>query len=288
MSSRKIYELTSIARPVEPQYATNKAVLILLPAVAGLCALYQILGPGDLPPVSAAVTGALAAFAAWALTRELAPDDNPAAFISMALGVAGVIFIGVDTVLPTFVALFLVRIVNRSVGKPATRIDSLLVLLLAVGAGWSLGRPALTWIGAAAFLLDARLAPRLVTQMLPAAVCLLAPLFWQGLFVIPLLELVVPDTDPQIPRNALIALMAVLAVLYAVAITSTREIAATGDATGEPLLASRVRAGMLVGFLVTFEGSIAGGAQSGGGFDPLLWSCIAGVGIGNMLRLIRQ
>ena len=280
MSSKRIYELTSIARPLEPQYPTNKAVLILLPAAAVVSALWQALGPGELPPVSAAITGALAAFATWALTRELAPDDNPGAFIAMALGVGGFLLVGVDTVLPTFVALFLVRIVNRSVGKPATRIDTLLVLILALGAGWSLGKPVLTMVGAVAFLLDALLSPPARPQLVPAMICLLAPLLWTG-------AVVVPPFEPVLAGTVMVVTMAIVAALYAFAAVSTRQLAATGDATGEPLMTARVRGGMLVGFLLALESLLDSGAQNAVGYDVLLWSCIAGVGIGNIPRVVR-
>ena len=280
MSSKRIYRLTSIARPLEPEFPTNKAVLILLPIIAVACALFQLIGPGEQSPGAAALSGALAAFAGWALTRELAPDDNPAAFISMTLGVAGVLFVGVETVLPAFVALFLVRIVNRSVGKPATHIDSLLVLLLAVGAGWSLDKPVLTWVGAVAFLLDARLAPRSPLQLLPAVVCVIAPFVWQTPFT-------VPSLVPALSGNARLAVFTVITLLFAYAAASTRQLASTGDATGEPLVSARVRSGMFVGFLVALESLLAGEGQFAAGYDALLWSCIAGVGVGNMLRLAR-
>ena len=287
MSSKRIYALTSIARPLEPEFPTNKAVLILLPIIAVACALYQLIGPGEQSPGAAALSGALAAFAGWALTRELAPDDNPAAFISMTLGVAGVLFVGIETVLPAFVALFLVRIVNRSVGKPATRIDSLLILVLAVGAGWSLDKPVLTWVGAAAFLLDARLAPRSPVQLLPAVVCVIAPVVWQTPFVVPSLDFAVPSLEPVLSGNARFAAFTAMTLLYAYAGASTRQLAATGDATGEPLVTARVRGGMLVGVLVAVESLLAGDGQFAAGYDALLWSCIAGVGVGNMLRLAR-
>ena len=40
-------------------------------------------------PMQAAIAAALSAFGAWALTRELAPDDNPAAFVSLVLALGG-------------------------------------------------------------------------------------------------------------------------------------------------------------------------------------------------------
>lgn len=282
MSNRNLYELTSIARPLEPQYPTNLAVLILLPVIAIACAAWQLLGPGSLPPASAAITGALAAFATWALTRELAPDDNPAAFISMGFGTLAVLFGAVDAVLPTFVALFLVRIVNRSVGNPATRIDTLIVLALAVGGGWVLDKPALTLIGAIAFLLDARLPPGGATLRFgPPLIALLAPFLWTG-------TIQLPSFAPSWPDATFIAVLAAATALYLYALTATRQLHATGDATGISLVPARVRGGMLIGLLLALESLIPSEVTNPWRFDALLWSCMAGVGIGSIAGQMRR
>ena len=282
MSNRNLYELTSIARPLEPQYPTNRAVLVLLPVIAIACAAWQLLGPGNLPPASAAITGALAAFATWALTRELAPDDNPAAFISMALGTVAVLSGAVHAVLPTFVALFLVRVVNRSVGNPATRIDILIVLALAVGGGWILDKPVLTLVGAIAFLLDARLPPGGATfRFGPPLIALLAPFLWTG-------TMQLPSLAPSWPDATFIAALAAASALYLYALVTLREVQATGDATGIPLVPARVRGGMMIGLLLAVESVIPSEIHNPLRFDALLWSCIAGVGIGTIAGQMRR
>ena len=282
MSDRNIYELTSIARPLEPQFPTNRAVLILLPLIAIVCAAWQLVGPGDLPPVAAALTGTLAAFATWALTRELAPDDNLAAFVSLVFGTAAVLAGAVDAVLPTFVALFFVRIVNRSVGNPATRIDALVVLGLALGGGWVLDKPLLTWIGAIAFLFDARLPPGgAAFRFGPTLVALLVPLLWTG-------TVQIPSFAPQWPVTAFMLAIIAASVLYLTALITLRQVQSTGDATGVPLVPARVRAGMVIGLLLALESFIPSEVLNPLNFDALLWSCIAGVGVGNIAGKMRR
>ena len=111
-----MYRFTSIARPIDPAYLTNRALLMILPllmlASGGLASLYDM-GDG---PAAAAFSGALAAFAAWALTRELAPDYSGAAFVALALAWAANIALEASSVMLLFVALLLVRLVNRSTG----------------------------------------------------------------------------------------------------------------------------------------------------------------------------
>lgn len=128
-----MYRFTSIARPIDPAYLTNRALLIVLP-IAGLLsaglALFFDVGDG---PLTAAFSGALAAFAAWALTRELAPDYNGAAFVALAFAWVANIAFGARQVLLLFVAMVLVRVINRSTGLPLRPIDTLGVLGFASG-----------------------------------------------------------------------------------------------------------------------------------------------------------
>ena len=84
----RLSALTSLGRPLDPAWSTNRAVLWLLPALA-------ILGAGlawrdGLDPASVAFAGfrtALLGFGAWAVARELAPDDARALSDVLADGV---------------------------------------------------------------------------------------------------------------------------------------------------------------------------------------------------------
>lgn len=122
-----IYRFTSIGRPIDPAYASNRAVLWLMPVGAVLFAALRWYASGaDAGLGSAAITGLLLVFGAWALARELAPDDNPAAFLATAIAFVAAAFVGSGSLLLVFVALFLVRIVNRSTGlapSPVSRCD---------------------------------------------------------------------------------------------------------------------------------------------------------------------
>ena len=86
---RGIYRLTSIGRPVDPRYPSNRALLIVLPLLA--VASVGLRGVLDLERSALTVTlqSLLVGFAAWALTRELAPDDDAAAFVALALAWIG-------------------------------------------------------------------------------------------------------------------------------------------------------------------------------------------------------
>jgi len=275
LSNKAIYSYTSIARPVDPAYPTNKAVLLLLPLIAGFCAACVWFGWGALvSPGSAALGGALVAFGAWAVTRELAPDDNPAAFISMALGVIALLAFGEASVMLLFVCLFLVRVVNRSTGKPLTVIDTVMVLGLVLWAASRLGQPLLPLVAAIAFAIDGFLAAPNRRSLFAAGLCLAIPLAQAAVQGAPTLVLApLPVTDS--------ALVAVILLAWLGAIAMQKRCVSVGDATGVTLSTTRVRAGMVVGALVALQSFVA--SESGGDPDYLLWACLAGAALGRLL-----
>jgi len=92
-------------------------------------------------------------FLTWALGREVDPDANHVAFLAIVPAIVLTVLVGTPDFSLLFLALLLLRVVNRSIGRPAKLVDSLLVLGL---ASW-LARSG-AWYGlvsaAVAFLLD--------------------------------------------------------------------------------------------------------------------------------------
>lgn len=168
MSLDTVYRLTSIGRPLYPQVPSNRAVLILLPALLlALTLVVWWLGwPGRVAGgfADALLFGmkvALAAFLAWALARELLPDDNAAAFLAMAAVVALWLLLPMDHLLLLICALMLSRIANRSTGLAPRVWDYALVAALALYTEYQFyaaldaaTSPAIAWITALGFALD--------------------------------------------------------------------------------------------------------------------------------------
>ena len=122
MATYRIYKYSSIGRPLDPAHASNRAVLLLMPAAALLGAVLAWYRGGDLlHALQQAILFALILFGSWALARELNPDDHPAAFISLACGTLVALTVSSPGILIVFVTLGLVRIVNRSTGLVAGR-----------------------------------------------------------------------------------------------------------------------------------------------------------------------
>lgn len=276
-SSRPAGPWSTLGRPLDPSWPTNRAILIVMPTVgvlATVLALAQgsaVLGAG----VQGLVTAATA-LGGWALARELAPDDQAAAFVAMALGLAAQAMVPVASLWLLFTTLLQVRLVNRTVGPPAWRKDSAAVLALTLACMVVLKAPTVAVVGGLAFGLDARLTPPGPTRHRVLAVTCIA--------VAAVYAAAVPVAHPHLdlPGTAIGGGLVVVALLFLWALLRTSEVRAVTDATGNPLHTARVRAGMTVALVAAAPSLIPGSP------DPreasLLWAVLAGVGVSALRR----
>lgn len=170
----QLHDITALGRAVDPKVPTNRALLVVM-AVALLAATIAAWATG-MSALDAGLDGLHAAvlvFLAWALGREVAPDDQAAAFA--AIGVVAAVWVGWGAradLLPAFALLGLLRIVNRTVGPPAKLTDLFGYLALGSWLVWR-GDWEIGVAGGVALLLDFRLAPRHL-KALPFAAALVA------------------------------------------------------------------------------------------------------------------
>ena len=267
---------SALIRPLDRRYPTNLAVMILAP-LAGL--ITGVIGyrhtDSFFQSTEGALRGALTAFGGWALAREIAPDDNPGAFVSMALAFLGLLFFPDLSVLPLFTAIMLARILNRSVGVLPTVVDSAAVTLLAVWAAYSTGNPGPLLVAAIGFGLDAMLSPSLRRQWLFAALALgagLGLLLWS-------------EVRPPSMKGGDVALalpVLAIAIAYALVISFTRNVRSVADLTGKPLSVHRVRAAMTVTCLMGIQGALSGAVAPTP--STLIWAVLAGLLLMTILR----
>lgn len=150
-----IERFTHLGRPVDPAYPTNAAIAALSVATLITVSLWQLLYLDNGFMAGLIQGGRLAGvvFLTWALGREVDPDANIVAFLAIVPAVVLSVLVGAPDFSLLFLALLLLRVVNRSIGLPAKRSDSLLVLALASWLAWSGA-----WYGlmftAVAFMLD--------------------------------------------------------------------------------------------------------------------------------------
>lgn len=276
----RLYGITHIGRPVDPAYPTNRAVLIGLPIVAVAAAAFGLAQGFDLgDSLRLALKAALTLFGAWALGRELAPDDNPGAFIAAALALAALFYHPQASLLLLFTALFLLRIVNRSTGLAPKPTDSVIVLLLAGWAAWEFQAPLIGAVGALAFAFDALLKDGARSQLVFAALLLGLGIFIASEQGFAFAALPAPGSTIEWAAVATV-------VLFGFAALTTRRVTALGDRSGTALDVTRVRAGMLVGLILAAV--FLPGGPVGAEASALVWASLAGIGIGRLGQLARS
>ena len=268
-----MYRFTSIARPIDPAYLTNRALLIVLP-VAGLlsAALASVFDLGS-GPLSAAFSGMLTAFAAWALTRELAPDYNDAAFVAMAFAWIMNVAFESRLVLLLFVALLLVRIVNRSTGLPSRPLDTFGVFGFCTWAAINIQQPLILLVTSLAFALDAILEKPLRRHYLAAAACL--PVFvWMLLGDTDLMagDLVVRDWS----------LIGAFALGIVLIVKTNPKPVSYCDTSPDRLDQVRVNAGLIVGWLLAVQALLTNGHSAW--LETPIWACFIAVLFSSVIR----
>lgn len=248
MASYRVYKYTSIGRPPEPGRPAHRAMLALVAvgALVGLglgwrdgAALVEVLWRG--------LNFALVVYVAWALARELDPDDSASAFISVAVAALVAVAIPSPGLLTPLVTLGLLRIVDRSTGLQARISDSLLVAASAIAVIYLVPSPFFGLVAALAFVLDGSLREPLRRQWLFGLVCL-------GGTVVYLVDhgggaghVSGPDAFFEWVSISFLVLFALYAVL-------TRSVRTVADVSRRPLDVNRVRGGMLVGALAALQG----------------------------------
>ena len=271
-----MYRFTSIARPVDPAYLTNRALLIVLPVLGLLSAGLAFLDDAGGGPLSAAFVGMLAAFAAWALTRELAPDYDGAAFVALALAWFVSVAYGTDRVLLLFVALVLARMVNRSTGLSLRPLDTLGVFGFCAWAATSTQQPLILLVASLAFALDAMLEEPLRRHYLAAVACL-AVFGW----------MLLGDTDPLAGdlQASDLAVIGACALCIALVTTAAPDPVSYCDTSPERLNRVRVNAGLIVGALVAVQALLTDGRAAW--LETPIWACVIAVLLMFMARKAR-
>jgi hypothetical protein len=248
LSQQRLYSLTSIGRPLDPTWPSNRAVLILMPlaAVAGMI-LSLSAGAGVRSVLYSGFAFALAVFGAWALARELLPDDHVAAFVSMALGFLASISYATPGLLLLFSTLGLVRIVNRSTGLAARTSDSLLVTVLVIWVVYACHYPWFGVVAALAFFLDGILKKPLKRQWLFALICF-------GSMVVFVVDHDVAWWPVFVPDTLMEWIAVLVLLLFSMNLLLLKKIHTKGDTSEERLELERVKAGMAIGILAGLQG----------------------------------
>jgi len=271
-----IYRYTSIGRPLDPDWPTNRAVIYLLPVALIVGVAWSLWARADAGPGAAAISGLVfgaAAFATWALGRELLPDDPAAAFVAMGLGLLACLLVPDPGLAIVFATLLLARVVNRATGLAARLWDSALVTAMVAWALYTTENPWLGAVGALAFVLDATLPRPLRRQWLFALLCLAASIAYVVGRGAASVALSLPGTPVQWLAVPVLVVFSLHALLM-------RKVQSNGDVGTELLDVKRVKGGMVVGALALLQE--IGKPQA----DVLLIAAIGGVALTIVVRSV--
>ena len=278
METDRIYRITSLGRPLDPAYRTNRAVLLILPLAGAVATVVAgVRGAGLFDALVAGVVGVAVILGSWALARELAPDDNPAAFLSLTFAYATLLMVGPPSLLLLVTALFLVRMVDRSTGLPARLGDSIAVTGLTFWTMHATRSPLLAVVGALAFAFDAGVPRPLRRQWYFAVLCLAGAAVWTFAVAKGLNELSLLNPGASYWPAA-------VTVVYGIAYFRTGDVTSVGDVGEERLSLARVRAGMAIGLLVPAVAAASGPVE----LSSVVWATLAGVGVGSIVQIFRR
>jgi hypothetical protein len=263
-----LYGLTHLGRPLEPRYPTNLAALLLMGAALIAGALQAWLGGAGARAAGGMGAVAMAAvFFTWALGREVAPDDNPAAFVAVAIAAAAWIAFGAPDLWLLAAAVGLVRVVARTIGKPCKISDTAILLCAAIALTLGLDQTAVGIGAALALFLDGVLVEPLRRHLWLAPVPLAA-------VAVQLLRRGVTFASP-LPGWAL----ALAAAAAALAIASQPAPVSRCDLRQEPPPRRRVQAGIAVILVVTLWATLT---RDGLAVAAPLWAALAAVAISRL------
>ena len=264
--------MSALMRPVDWHYPTNRAIILIALVVFFSGTVFQVFqGTAFLTSAGWGFSAGLAVFLAWALTRELDPDHDLAAFVSSALTLAGILVWGLNTsLLLLFWLIEAVRVLNRSVGLPVQLFDSLLLLGLGGWMVWQ-GYPEVGALTAVVFFVD----DRLNSHSRQAKV-----MVWFSLLLslgLTLLRPVPPASEAGLPW-ALLAGLVVSGALFTWVIGGSHTPRAVCDVGGSRLRGACVQAGQILG-LVTAVVFVARYGQTGFDLALPLWAALLGAGL---------
>lgn len=266
------YRITSINRPLDPNYPTNRLILITGIVVIAIASLFHFgINNTVFASMIYGLKSSIAIFLVWAISREVDPDHEIAAFVPVVLSFVPVIIYGMQPLIALYWLLLISRIVNRSTGLKSGIFDTITAILITFYLSYEI-----TWIfgilTASALFIDSRIDDfekvNLFASIIMAATTLFA---------------ITQKGDILIAEFSLIRALALssMALLFFYPLLNLERPQSKGDKTGEPLEAVRVKTAMVLLLLTTILFVLTDSAYTASW--PVIWCIAAGIG---MYRLI--
>ncbi|WMW22023.1 hypothetical protein RE476_11710 [Methanolobus mangrovi] len=237
------HEITTIGRSLNFGYFTNKLIIIIAVLTFIIYTTISLFnaarGETNYTSLTTGIKAGLLVFFLWAISRELDPDKERGAFVTVFLALAFMMIFEIPSILPFVWFLLILRTVNHSSGMPAGIMDSLLTAIigtiLAYYMSWIYG--ILTAVG---FIIDSRLnAP--AKHHLPIGVLML------------IISAIVCVENREITfaySYESILFVVFGTVMFLPVIIWPGKLESVGDRTNEPLDPARIKMARIIGILV--------------------------------------
>lgn len=262
------YEITTIGRKLDLEYPNNRLIIQLATLVTFSALVFDLIINKD---ISASfvygIKAGISTFFLWAISREMDPDHESAAFIPVIFTLPHVIIFGLHPLFLLLWFLLVLRLVNRSTGAKAGIIDSLAILFigafLTYQLSWVFGT-----ISALGFFLDGKLSSPYRSHLIPAVLLLLYSV----------LALINESNGMVMDISLLKIVTFTLMILLALPLFTNKDpIISTGDRTGERLDTQRIKAAQM---LAVFSVSVfILFSTANNGFWPLIWTILVSIGL---------
>ncbi|MEL4304385.1 hypothetical protein [Methanococcoides sp. LMO-2] len=262
------YRITSINRSLDPDYPTNRLILLICLIVIIISSLFNFASNKDV--IAAAIYGlkaGISVFLVWAISREIDPDHEIAAFVPVILSLIPAMIYGIQPLLAMYWILLISRIVNRSTGSKAGILDIMAALLIAAYLSheifWIFGI-----LTAAALFIDSRLSGPEKVHLSAAIIMAVITLF-----------MIQKGNENAIAEFSITRIVALISMifLFLLPLLSSEKIKSKSDRTGEPLETIRVKLTMVLFLLTVITFTLIDIDQNG--FWPLLWCIATGIGL---------
>ncbi|WP_319508647.1 hypothetical protein [uncultured Methanolobus sp.] len=263
-----IRKITTVGRSLNFDYFSNKWITIIAVLTFIIITLFNAArGETNYANLITGVRAGLLVFLLWAISRELDPDKDWGAFVTVSLALAFMIIFEVPHILPFVWFLLILRILNHSSGMPAGIMDSFLIAIIGMILTYYMSRiyGILTAVG---FILDNRLND-------PAKYHLSI-----GILMLIVSVIIYVENGGITFTNSSESILFVVfgTLLFLPAIIRPGKLESVGDRTNEPLDPTRIKMARIMGILVFFGIGVIP-ADLNTVLAPFIFCIFAGTGI---------
>lgn len=276
MDMEKMYQFTRMSRAIDPRYPTNLAIIIWTAVVAVAILIFQMVSGAEfLQAGISTILGSLSVILTWIIAREIDPEEQLSAFVSVLLMTIAVFIVAVQfNLLVLFYISSMSRIVNRTIGPAVTRMDSIFLLVFTVFVGFA-GSWIYAMMGATAFLLDSLLPDRDRKHVLFAGLAT----------VVMIVAFIVQNSQltPILPTTEFIIGIIGVTFIFVPVVLKSRRLTVVADMTAELCIPIRVQAAQVLALLFGYHVALW---QGNIGILELLplWLAIAGVSLFPLIK----